>query len=782
MSQIERNTRINKMYAALREIDSYKYGLHSKDVLMIQSSILVFLKERCITEELTLACTGNDYRSYLMKGVWEQVMRFCYRSIEMSPLYWDLYKKIKDWSPMPHECEMLLDALIENQGRVYNESVSPTDELAELALKLLDYKDGVVYNPNAGDGTFGRHLNIGGNYFGATDSEAAWSIGIAKMLLQDKIPSDNYVLTPNRPLEVCTYDRYINIFRPREFEYEDVFSKLNAGGKAVILLPPGELLDRRNKTNEKLIRHNVLDKVIILPTSLLTNTSVGTALLVCRSGREENAPVTMLDASGEKYYERDSRKRTNILDVSKVLSDIADPEKENRIEVSPEAIADERYNLSPFVYMRPDEPLPEGYEISALKDLTKPAEFSRKSLFREGMMVTPSTLELNQTDFHIDVNLLTATDDRRGEGGLLMTKSCVLVAPRSRSIGAAYYKYTEGDQIYAHPLLMALEVDESRIDPEYLVFKLRSADMNIGSSSISRSFVLNTPIAYPPLAEQRRIVEDTVKANKLAKIRELGLTEEVQRLKNEYKRVIRTKKHNLGTLRENISATLRELQKQANRSTQSGEIDLQVLYRRVNRLVDYWKDLDGRLDKIADENIFKEAEEFDFDSYFRELESQEMPKNYVISYFLDKGTFDDASAKIAINVNPDDFKQVVENIINNAEKHGFSDSQRGDYYLNIRVYCEEDPNGIQRTCFLFENNGNPAPVMTKEQFGTAGWHSDVKGSKGDGDGGAYISEMTRNFGGDYEPPTSITDDIGEYCRTLVMICFPAIVSFTDDEQ
>lgn len=778
--------RINQMYAVLHEIDSYKYNLHSGTVLMIQSSILVFLKEKCVSENFTLLRIECEYKSYLLKGAWSQVMEFCSDSEEKKQLYFNTYRRIEKLGPTGSECEAVLDALIDNQSRISHEETNPSEALAELALKLLDYKGGVVYNPNAGYGTFGRLLDIGDDYFGSTFSVTAWSVGIAKMILQDKLPSRNYVcslvhhLEACNPLEVCNYDRYINIFRPKEFDFDEVFSRLSPEGQAIIILPPGDLIGSRRKEKEKLIQNNLLDTVIFLPPAMIKATNISTALLICKSGRKENAPVIMLDARDEDYTERGITGKNKTLNVNKLVNDLNNPNIDNRIEVSLEAIINENYNLNPAFYLRPIEPLPEGYEVATLKDLTRPAGFVfRQYLPEEAYVINSSSLTLNLTEFRIDTSLLSKT--KNNADGFLLSDSCVIIAPRNRHISVAYYKYSDGEQIYADEFLMTLLVDEERIDPEYLVLQLRSTELNTGTSSVSRSYVLNTPIAYPPLTEQRRIVEDTVKANKLTKIRELGLTEEIQRLKDEYKTVIRTKKHNLGTLREKISANVRELLKQANRSSQSGEINIQVLLRRVNRLVDYWSDLDARLDKIADENIFRDPEEFEFDGYFRDLEAEKVDRNYGISYILDKGTFEEHSAKMAINVNPNDFKQVVENIISNAQEHGFRDLQRDDYYLNIRAYCDEDTNGVQRVCFLFENNGYPAPTMTKEQFGTPGWHSDVKGSKGEGLGGAYISEMTRNFGGGYEPPHSIADEIGEYSRTTILIYFPAIIRFNDNE-
>lgn len=781
-----RQSTVNKIYSALRDIDSYKYGLVAKEVLKLQLSMLVFLKENGTPadEGYKSSC---DYKSYLLDGIWSQVRHYWDDSIPSSPSCRNIFNQLKALNPTHHDCLQVLEA-ISNNKRLEFTDATPTDELAELIIMLLEYKEGVVYNPNAGDGTFGRLLNIRDEFFGRTFSETQWSIGVAKMLLLDKLPSTNYILAHTRHLDICSYSRYINIFRSKEIEsddYEEMLSGLSPDGKAIIVMPAGQLSNPRIGAlgiRRDIIKENLLDKVILLPPSLLVETGVTTAILVCKKGRKEGEPVTMLDANSENYYTKDGR--SNKLEVLKVISDLEKKEIGNRVDVSLEVIAEERYNLNPCIYLKPEYIIPDGYTSSPLIDLAQPVRgISRRELNNDDIFITPSTLELNQTDFHIDINLINNNNGKFNGAAIMLTKSCLLIAPRNRHISAAYYEYKEGDRVFVDSLhqVMILDVNDSRIDPRYLVLQLRSAELNLGTSSVSRSYILNMPIVYPTLAEQRKIVEDTVKANKLTKIRELGLTEEIQRLKDEYKTVIRTKKHNLGTLRGKISANVRELLKQANRSSQSGEINIQVLLRRVNRLVDYWSDLDARLDKIADENIFRDPEEFEFDGYFRDLEAEKVDRNYGISYILDKGTFEEHSAKMAINVNPNDFKQVVENIISNAQKHGFRDLQRDDYYLNIRAYCDEDTNGVQRVCFLFENNGYPAPTMTKEQFGTAGWHSDVKGSKGEGLGGAYISEMTRNFGGGYEPPHSIADEIGEYSRTTILIYFPAIIRFNDNE-
>lgn len=782
MNLNDRRSVINNIYARLREIDSYKYGLMADEVIKIQTSILVFLKERIYPVDSSFDRIGeNSYKSYLLEKIWSEVRKYWIGEVDNAPAINEIYNELTHHHLTTDECQRVLDAILDKKMRY--EDPTPTQELSELLVELLDYRGGVVYNPNAGEGIIGSVLNIGNDYFGTTQDEILWYIGISKMLLHDKLPSKNYTCTHHEQNEIYSYENLVSISLSREFDIdlEEYFYRLTPHGKAIFVVPTGRLFNSRSRANI-IVERNLLDKVILLPSSMLMGTGVNVAVLVCEKDRPEGKPVTMMDASGTEYYHI-SNSRHNILNSSRLLDDITNGHIDNKTEVSLELIAEENFNLNPQAYLRPVESLPEGYQAYPLKELTSPYKLQvmtpvRMREVENIVLLKPTHLEKNLTEFQINIDTIEPNREAYHKNCVELEKSCVLIAPRGRRLSAAYYKHTEGSKIYADNLLMILEVDESRIDPEYLIFKLRSIE-GLSSSALSRTYILNYPISFPALPEQRRIVEDTIKANKLTKIKELGLSEEVQRLKNEYKTLIRTKKHNLGTVRENISASIRQLQKQVEQSNQTGEIDVKALFNRVNRLVGYWKDLDGRLDRIADENQFKETREFGFDQFFKNLESNRAVKNYTLSYNLDMATFDDIEAKFAINVNPDDFSQVVENIISNAEKHGFRDPNRGDYYLNIRVYCDENEDGGHRVCFVFENNGYPAPEMTKAQFGMSGWHADVKGSKGEGLGGAYISEMTRHFGGGYEAPQSVKDEIGEYSKTRVMIYFPAVIAFDE---
>lgn len=777
MNLNDSQARIKEICEILRELDPYyKPWLLESTSIMLRVSLLVFLKERCISEDHTLILSGEGYKSYLLKEIWSQVMAFCSESEEKKELYFTSYKKLESLNPTSKESVIILDDIIGDLDRGKHDDVeSPSDELSELSVKLLNYKGGIVYNPNAGDGSLGRYLNIGDNYFGATKSPVVWSIGIARMLLQDMLPSNNYVWSPLKSLELSTYDRYINVFFEKEFDYDEIFSKLTHDGRSVIVIKENELFYRRNDINEKLIKANVLDKVIFLPTSTLNWSMIGMAILVCQKGRSDQAPVTILDASGEEYYTKSRERRRHSLNISKILYDLEDTNADNRIEVSTDSIVDEQYNLSPWVYIKSSKVLPDGYERAAVRNLTKGIPRDAGPLAKDVIMIRTSHLESNQTDFHLDRSTILMGNESKRDEGRVLTKSCLLVATRPGQVFSAYYRYTPGDQFYPAPGFMVLEVDESRIYPEYLVYKLRSINVK-GSSALNRSYIWTYQIEFPSLAEQRKIIEDIVNANRLVKVRELGLTQEIIRLKNEYKAKIRTKKHNLGSLKTDITADIEIINKLIQRALSSGDLNLILLEKCLSRMKNNWETLDHRLCNIDAENVFGPESEFDFDSYLKNYCATNQHKKYKLRYEVDIHSFDEINAQKLILVNPDDFKQVVENIISNAEKHGFNEG-RNDYEIIISASCDISSEMV---VFEFKNNGTPAPAMTAEQFALPGWRTPINGSEGDGNGGAYISEMTRNFKGGFTPPTTIESKSGNM-ETTITIFFPTMIKFDDNE-
>ena len=99
-----------------------------------------------------------------------------------------------------------------------------------------------------------------------------------------------------------------------------------------------------------------------------------------------------------------------------------------------------------------------------------------------------------------------------------------------------------------------------------------------------------------------------------------------------------------------------------------------------------------------------------------------------------------------IYVAPNDFQRLVNNILNNAKRHGFTNPNKKDYVVRIDASIDAE-SGMYR--IDFRNNGNPLPDgMNKMRYG-------IKGEKagktaGTGLGGNYVKSFVEHYGGDYD--------------------------------
>ena len=115
----------------------------------------------------------------------------------------------------------------------------------------------------------------------------------------------------------------------------------------------------------------------------------------------------------------------------------------------------------------------------------------------------------------------------------------------------------------------------------------------------------------------------------------------------------------------------------------------------------------------------------------------------------------------SLYVAPNDIQRAVNNIIDNARKHGFTDPQRTDYEIKVSLSIDVERNMYK---IEFRNNGNPLPEgMNKMRYG-------IKGEKagryaGTGIGGNYIKQFVEHYGGEY-------DIFMEDGWTVVRICLP----------
>ena len=231
-------------------------------------------------------------------------------------------------------------------------------------------------------------------------------------------------------------------------------------------------------------------------------------------------------------------------------------------------------------------------------------------------------------------------------------------------------------------------------------------------------------------------------------------------MKTEYINEVRMRKHDMGQKVFDLINTEDLLRYYVeNRETENDlwpqiEEQLNHFRKTINELSDM-------LDQLSQEERFGTPELLDLNRYFAGLQHSSNINGFKLSYLLDRDSILDLQHsrmkdmdKMDVNsikamptvfMAKNDLQRVVSNVLANAQKHGFLDSNRKDYEVNIRLEFNADKGMYQ---IDFRNNGKPLPDgMNKMRYG-------IKGEKagqtaGTGLGGSIVKSIVEHYKGDY---------------------------------
>ena len=247
-------------------------------------------------------------------------------------------------------------------------------------------------------------------------------------------------------------------------------------------------------------------------------------------------------------------------------------------------------------------------------------------------------------------------------------------------------------------------------------------------------------------------------------------------MKTEYINEVRMRKHDMRPNMKQLNSAKNLMQHYVDNLDTTDDVK-QNLNRQLNRFRDALSHLSDLIDHLSDEEKFGKPERFSITEYFDSLMSKSIDYNYKMEYFQDsiaiknylmpkvtewlENTIASAEAKNKGSMNgenafpmhwtytmiaPLDFDRMVQNILENARKHGFTDSFRSDYKIWIIFSVDEKRNMY---VIDFKNNGTPLPDgMTKERYGLKGERAGITG--GTGAGGFIVKSIVNHYGGDYD--------------------------------
>ena len=281
--------------------------------------------------------------------------------------------------------------------------------------------------------------------------------------------------------------------------------------------------------------------------------------------------------------------------------------------------------------------------------------------------------------------------------------------------------------------------------------------------------------------DKRIIHEETQRLLREEKVYK-ELTEKLLAKKTEYINEVRMRKHDMRPHMRQLNSAKNMMQYYVkNMDSISGVQEL--LNNQINRFGSALGYLSDLIEHLSDEDQFGKPELFSLDKFFLQLKTRHKAEGFKIEYEPDmsyhneiqnrftegmdlimaedmelQASLDDLNTKTNIHhnksvidipsvyVSQNDLQRAVNNILDNARKHGFTDPNRKDYEIRVSLAIDVDKNMFQVD---FRNNGNPLPDgIDKLRYGLLGEKAGKTG--GTGIGGNYVKKFVEHYGGDYD--------------------------------
>jgi type I restriction enzyme M protein len=344
-----------------------------------------------------------------------------------------------------------------------------------------------------------------------------------------------------------------------------------------------------------------------------------------------------------------------------------------------------------------------------------------------------------------------------------------------------------------------LKIDESKCDIVYLINELHAPyiaeqldSFRVGDviPTIRKEDLLSIIITSLPLInQQKEKVRQKLIALAEDKKRELNLFSKIHGLETEIIEQNTYLRHTLAGPSSNLKDSIANLKRIILEKVVPDNPNLMNLKMSDKHLVSLGEYLDIierdatkivsavtnqlRVDTGIDSKKLTPIDILDFlEKYTTEYDNRS-DIDFYIDFDFDRGVFieNGERTKTFIMANEDLLRDLFDNLIDNAKRHAFSNSQND--FINIFVMnniLNEDQDEVK---IYFSNSGKPFPKdVNKNEFIRKG--AKFGENAGDGFGGWYINEIIKKLGGNFEIEDETGDGGVDGLATTFDINFPII--------
>ena len=702
----------------------------------------------------------------------------------------------------PKELTRIILSLYDG-GFVYNPFAGFGTYHSEMSRGLRKDVGGHLCSYENGDSLFFINNSLDENYYADEIDEIVWAAGRLRLLAYN-MDSPNYILgdsvkgfqadvewvisTPPFGLQLT------NEFGEKEYADHMTLRRgleiFNEDGMLVCVVPINFF--SRKDTEDirfKLIESRLLSDVIYLPDNIFSNTKVSTAIIIARKNPIRDK-VKFIDAT---QMILNNKSRTNVLDIS-AISNLIEHDSYpgvygfkfgNRNQCQRltsdefskcihyadyDDIAAIGYDLEPASYFTSYIDIPEGFMLEKLENLVgnakggtiNPNEFLGQKL---DVLYTSNGIPYVNTESIFKSDPISESFLSDGAMGKIVSRrltSKSLILSTMGSLRPAIFIPSESGSILLSPNAYAFSIDEEKVNAEYLVSELTQDYVKeqlrykaIGGpvKLLNLKDLISLDILVPMGDDTLQKQETIVVNRKNAYLEEIGikLSDLKDKRHDEYVKNLRQRKHRIQQLMNEFGPAFSLLN--SCRMEQNGLLrDEDVVAPRTGETVaDYFRKLQTILENVedlitnlVDKDHWSKPSPVEIIQYVNSLPDNHISDKYDFQ-ITDVRTFDIINeaedVPTIVEINKDDLDTVFDNIIANAVKWGFNDSNRKDYSIHIEI-DDTIIDNKQAIRITISNNGSPIhKSIDRTRFFDWGYGT------GTGIGTWQLKEIIEHYGG-----------------------------------
>lgn len=710
-----------------------------------------------------------------------------------------------------HKCVMadMLCSPSEIIGFEHYELMQPI-ELTQIAIAALhDLPQGTnIYNPYAGTNSYALAAPQY-NFVGEELNTLTWAMGQMRLLLYGCKAN----IIEGNSLEKSVDAKYDAIITTPPFGFHNnsnsllrLYNMLNDGGKLVFYAPLSFLFNIQNKSfRDMIIKEHALHTIVQLPSDVLLNTGINLSLIVIE--KKINHFVRMMDARNFVHI-RQPRENNSPTNKIMILCEwIKGTRSINNLcmDVTYASIRlNKNYDLRPSVYIAEQKLL--AYKLPnlvPLRILLEPYHnSSRISKNDEIRKITVRELSehlfISEKDFlYLPLSNPTASDMLLGDDNLLLMSKINNIRPTIFRLVKDKNVVVDRNGISVFKLvsnLVSLQYIVSELSKEYVQEQIEAYGLGSYFFRTTADRILDIKINIPSLTHRDEILEERSITSSKLELQERLLDKvglQLQQLQdqkhNEYKNLMGQRKHAMQQIFNSVEPAINRLIKTMNKNNGvlratdiTSQLSKKTVAESLNNLYAQTKRLIEMVDSLTDEIEFSPSIEVNLYDMIEDFSSHWITSNYEINvaYMSETGfwinkppinqfsRFTNKYIDYKLCIAPNAFRQILENIVANAVKHGFKDN-KNNYVIQIST-MQTTINDRDAVEIRIANNGEPLPVgITPEKVFICG----VTSEDGEGKGGWQAKNIVEHYGGTISLKTNTDDSCFkiEYIITLPII-------------